>query len=285
MAAYPSSIVVFTPHQNLTEVIDAAHPNRLQDEVTAIENILGTSPQVSTAPSSAASFNGSGTTFLNLTGRLANIETGIVADSHTQYVHLHGGDTITPPTSKVGLTIQPTATPTVHVFDIKDSSGAVRVGVDQNYNLSTNNSLVLTQASAAASVQALPFGGAGVVGTLASYAREDHVHAVAKVPAALVTIPFHVAGSFTAGFKAPKFIVPVGMTLSAARFVLDSGAGATFRLAYNVGTSFSATSVIAGTSVQTLALTDVLQAGTTISIEIMTTGGLDLSITIQATVT
>lgn len=44
-AAYPGAIKTFATHVNLTEIVDASHPNDLQAEVVAIESTLGLNPQ------------------------------------------------------------------------------------------------------------------------------------------------------------------------------------------------------------------------------------------------
>jgi hypothetical protein len=58
----------------------------LQEEVVAIESILGITPSLSTTPNSGGTFNATTTSFATVSARIANIETGIVADTHTQYV-------------------------------------------------------------------------------------------------------------------------------------------------------------------------------------------------------
>lgn len=98
-ASYPGSIRVFTTKVNLVDVIDASHPNFLQEEVVAIETTLGTNPQVSTTPSPSGTFIATSTSFASLASRLANIETGIVADTHTQYVNKTNGAVTTASTS------------------------------------------------------------------------------------------------------------------------------------------------------------------------------------------
>jgi len=85
-ASYPASTAVFTTKQNVVDIIDASHPNVLQEEVVAIESTLGTNPNLSTTPSASGTFIGTATSFATVTSRLANIETGIVADTHTQYI-------------------------------------------------------------------------------------------------------------------------------------------------------------------------------------------------------
>ena len=44
-ASYPSKVKSFPTRVNYTEVIDASHPNTLQEEVVAIETTLGVNPQ------------------------------------------------------------------------------------------------------------------------------------------------------------------------------------------------------------------------------------------------
>ena len=85
MASYPGSVKVFSTHVNTSEVVDASHPNALQDEVIAIENTLGTSPTTPTAQTAASSW-AQGSAYANIAARLNNIELGIISDSHTQYL-------------------------------------------------------------------------------------------------------------------------------------------------------------------------------------------------------
>jgi len=85
-ASYPNQVRPFTTKQNVVDTVDAGHPNALQEEVVAIESILGLNPQQSTTPNPSSTFNGASTSFATVSARIANIETGVVADSHTQYV-------------------------------------------------------------------------------------------------------------------------------------------------------------------------------------------------------
>ena len=85
-ATYPANIRSFTSKTDIQDIVYASHPNALQEEVVAIESILGVTPSLSTTPSSSGTFNATATTFATVSARLANIETGIVADTHTQYV-------------------------------------------------------------------------------------------------------------------------------------------------------------------------------------------------------
>jgi len=85
-ASYPSSVRVFTTKQNVVDTVDASHPNSLQEELVAVETTLGLNPGTSTTPNPTDSFNGGSTAFSTVSARIANVETGVVADSHTQYV-------------------------------------------------------------------------------------------------------------------------------------------------------------------------------------------------------
>ena len=75
MAQYPSAVKVFTTKIDLNDVVFAAHINELQDEVVALQTILGTSPQ-----------GGSST----VKDRIAAVETGKASSTHT-----HGAGDIT----------------------------------------------------------------------------------------------------------------------------------------------------------------------------------------------
>ena len=98
-ATYPASVRSFTTKVDVTGIVYAAHPNDLQEEVVAIESILGVTPSLSTTPNSGGTFTATATTFTSVSARLANIETGIVADVHTQYVNKTNGVVTTASTS------------------------------------------------------------------------------------------------------------------------------------------------------------------------------------------
>lgn len=98
-ASYPASIKSFTTKVDIQDIIYASHPNSLQEEVVAIESIIGVTPSLSTAPSASGTFISTATTFNTISARLANIETGIVADTHTMYVNKTNGTVATASTS------------------------------------------------------------------------------------------------------------------------------------------------------------------------------------------
>lgn len=113
-ASYPASIKSFSTKVDVSDVIYASHPNTIQEEIVAIESILGVTPSLSTAPSPTGTFISTATTFNTVAARLANIETGIVADVHTQYVNKSNGTVTTASTSSgvVRNTFTSTSAPT-----------------------------------------------------------------------------------------------------------------------------------------------------------------------------
>jgi hypothetical protein len=130
-ASYPTNLRAFSTKRNTLDIVDAADPNSIQEEVIAIENILGVNPNISTAPVSSGTFVTTSTAYSNLTARLANIETGIVSDSHTQYIRRTGNETITNATaSNVALTVKGAASQTADIQQWKNSSGTVLASIE-----------------------------------------------------------------------------------------------------------------------------------------------------------
>lgn len=117
-ASYPSSIRVFSTKVNITDIVDASHPNSVQEEVVAIQTTLGVLPATSTTPSASGTFTATSTAYATLNQRLANIETGIVADTHTQYV------------KKVDGTVTTASTSSAVVRNIHVSTGNPTGGID-----------------------------------------------------------------------------------------------------------------------------------------------------------
>lgn len=124
-ATYPGTTSPgFTTKVDGTSTVLAADPNRIQEEVIAIEATLGVNPHMSTTPSSGGTFIASATTFADLSTRLANIETGIVSDAHTQYVKNTGGSTITISSGSVkGIVVKANASQSANIQEWQNSSG------------------------------------------------------------------------------------------------------------------------------------------------------------------
>lgn len=140
-ASYPSSVKTFTTHVNVTEIIDAGHPNSIQDEVVAIESVIGTTPSVATAASGSGWAN-TATDYVTVNGRLANIENGVVADAHSQYIRKSGdtANVITPTASTTkGLVIKAASGQTANLQEWQDSSGTAVSYIDNNGNFNGPN--------------------------------------------------------------------------------------------------------------------------------------------------
>jgi len=138
-ATYPNSVKTFTPKVNVIDLIQAADPNSLFDEVTAIESVIGTTPSVATA-ASASGWANTATDYVTLNGRLANIEKGIVADTHTQYVKIVGGSTITASTSSTkGLIVKGAASQSANLQEWQTSNGTVVAAISANGTFSSLN--------------------------------------------------------------------------------------------------------------------------------------------------
>jgi len=156
-ATYPGSVFPFTTKVDNTETIYAADINNIQNEVMAIESVVGLTPgtSVTTYANPTGSnpvYNPTAFTYPSLTARLANIEQGIVQDVHTQYVHRTGGDVITNSSaSNVGLTVTGASGQTANLQNWTNSSGTVVASISANGSLyasaitsnDINNALVL----------------------------------------------------------------------------------------------------------------------------------------------
>lgn len=137
MASYPTSVVVFSTHTNITEIIDASHPNNIQDEVTAIESTLGTEPRLSTAPSPSGTFNASAVTYSTVKDRLANIETGVVSDAHSQYLRKAGdsANIVIPNSATIkALILKGASGQSVNLQEWQNNGGTALSYIDQNGN-------------------------------------------------------------------------------------------------------------------------------------------------------
>ena len=138
-ALFPNNVRIFTSKTDLVDTVLADHVNLLQDEVTAVENTLGTGLLVS-------SWSGSYSnplTHTSVSSRLSNIESGLLSRA---------------PIASPNLTGTPTA-PTA--------------GAGTNTTQIATTAFVLGQASSTAP----PMNGTASAGTSNLYSRSDHVHA------------------------------------------------------------------------------------------------------------
>lgn len=129
-ASYPTSVRSFNTKVDFVTPIVAADPNSLQEEVVAIETILGLTPNVSTFNAATGTYQTSATTYGSVAARLANIEQGIVADTHIQYIKRYGNETIvnSDPT-KTTLTIRAASAQTNPLLAFVNSSGTTVASV------------------------------------------------------------------------------------------------------------------------------------------------------------
>lgn len=135
--AYPTGISSFINKVNVVDIIDASHPNTLQDELTATQNTLGTEPNRSTTPSPTGTFNGASNLFSTVGLRLNNIEVGVVSDAHTQYLRKAGDTTniitVGVATTK-GLIIKGAASQSANLQEWQNTGGTVLSSIDSAGN-------------------------------------------------------------------------------------------------------------------------------------------------------
>lgn len=132
-ASYPGSVVQFVNKQDFVDVVDAGDINSAYAEISSLETTVGTNPHISSAANPTVTFIAAATTFSSLSARLANVENGVVGDSHSQYVHRSGGDAITPSaTSGVGLVFKAVANQTGNHTEWRDANSNLlsAVGAD-----------------------------------------------------------------------------------------------------------------------------------------------------------
>ena len=138
-ASYPASVRSFSTKRNTLDIIDASDPNGLQEEVIAIQSAIGVSPALSTSPSASGTFATNATSFSTLTARLANIETGIVSDAHTQYIKRTGNETITNAiATNVGFTVRGATSQSANLQNWKSGAGTIVANVSSDGTLTAS---------------------------------------------------------------------------------------------------------------------------------------------------
>jgi hypothetical protein len=149
VATYPSQIKTFVNKSNVVDLIDASHPNLLQEEVSAIQTVIGTTPARSTTPSASGTFIATQTDFDNVKLRLANIETGIVADTHSQYIKkTSDGSNVIIPTnaSTKGITVRGFQAQTANLQEWQQTVAVTNVvAAGGGVTFTANNNFVIGQ--------------------------------------------------------------------------------------------------------------------------------------------
>lgn len=94
-AVFPNSVRVYTAKADLVDTVLAEHVNLLQDEVTAVQNTLGTSLLASAWSGTFSTLS----THTSVSARLANIEAGILSRAPLASPSFSGTPTAPTPTT------------------------------------------------------------------------------------------------------------------------------------------------------------------------------------------
>lgn len=189
-ASYPGSVKVFTTKVDAVDVVDASDINAVQDEVRALENILGVNPAVSTSPSPSGSFTTTSVSYATLADRLANIETGIVSDAHSQYLRVTGGGVIIPANaSTIGVVIKAAGAQVANLFELRDNTNAVKAFISSAFDASFNGALVVGNGASIT-------GNVTVSGTVTAKDTSLSAAAVGSVPLTLRLLPGATGDAF-----------------------------------------------------------------------------------------
>jgi sporulation protein YlmC with PRC-barrel domain len=224
MASYPSQVATFPTHVNITEIIDASHPNNIQGEVVAIESTIGVDPTTSTTPSLSGTFNGTSTTFSTLKARIDNVETGVVSDAHSQYIRKTGdtANIITPSaiTTK-GLIVKATSGQTANLQEWQTSGGTATTYINASGALIGTASGNVPLSTVTAAGDLIIGTGSGTVSNIA----------IGTTGKALVS------NGTTASWQTPTDTtkIPLSTVTTAGDIIVASGSGAVTRL--GIGTN------------------------------------------------
>jgi hypothetical protein len=144
-AQFPAAIVAYTYKVDLRDIVLAADINAVYDEVTAIENIVGTLSATNLGWQNG-SFDQTTLSWNTMRDRIQNIEYGLYT-AYNNRVASKGGTTITPiDNSTINLALQQKVGQTLDMFQAKTSSGSVVTKIDSSGNLYYNNNVVATKA-------------------------------------------------------------------------------------------------------------------------------------------
>ena len=158
MAEYPGSLPTFDSKIDFTTVIFADHVNRLQTELVATQNTLGTN--ILTSSGWVGSFSDTTSTHASVKARLDNIEFGLNTAFNNR-VATTGASTVTSSaTTVVGLKFVPIASQTVNQTEwYADSTGStLRTRVSQTGDLFTYNRQVVPVVYGATQPSSVPTG-------------------------------------------------------------------------------------------------------------------------------
>jgi hypothetical protein len=137
-ASYPAGVKGFTTKVDFTDLVLADHVNALQDEVRALQATIGTDPQVSGGW--VGTLDKTTTSWATLKARIANLEYGVVNDSHTQYTHNTGGDTIQANGAAIiPLKLKGFSSQTADLLRFENAAGTTLTKIDKDGKLFINS--------------------------------------------------------------------------------------------------------------------------------------------------
>lgn len=133
VASYPSSVRTFTNKVDLVDTVLADHINALQDEVRALEILLGaTALGTNPLTSNYAGTFSTTATWTSLDERINNIEAGLVNGTGVVSPYVKKtGDSIQPAAGTVGLTLK-TLSGTTNLFESRSSTNALGFNLDSS---------------------------------------------------------------------------------------------------------------------------------------------------------
>lgn len=126
-AQFPGQVRTWTPKVDLVNTVYADHINLLQDEVRAVESTL-TSDILTSDYTGAFALTSSWT---NLSLRLRNIEAGLVNGVTGSVYFKKTGDTVTPPSGIVGISLKTTAG-TSNLVETRSAANVLNFNVDKD---------------------------------------------------------------------------------------------------------------------------------------------------------
>ena len=142
-ASYPGSAIHFTYKHDITDTVLADNVNVLYDEVIAIGNTVGLTPNVSGTWGSG-SFDSTTLTWASVSARIQNLENGVF-NAVNNRVSTAGGSTLTPgSTSVVGLVLKGVTSGTDVLQAQAPGSSTAITKISRDGILYYNNAVVAT---------------------------------------------------------------------------------------------------------------------------------------------
>lgn len=144
-ASFPAAIKTFTRKRDLLDIVLAADINQVYDEVTALQQFIGTFPATNTGWS--GTFDQATLAWGSVRARIQNIEFGLF-QAFNDRVRSSGGTILTPAAaSTVGLTIRAASGQTAALFQARNSDNTVVTSVTAAGVLQVSGSNVSTASS------------------------------------------------------------------------------------------------------------------------------------------